>query len=263
MRLVSVLAILLVALPGAANAACPAVPGDYAPGTLDESTVPPTFTPQGDGQVTLADAQLLIGVALGREQIAGVLEDVVLRGSVQPTGDVAGGSGFSVTFTPAGSGGMALPGEVSVINNQAQVTAAAGQSPAFDSQVVAGQYLRIADAFVVVASVQGPSLLTLTQPYAGATDSSIVAIRDMALFNAYDVAFDLAFAEAPTVVLSAQGAAPAPGQTAAVNLMQLDVGHPSGPVDKEGFRTFLFQSPFGPYMPGGTAQWEFIAVGPR
>lgn len=44
---------------------CPAVAGDVAPGTLDESTVPPTWYPAGDGVVDVSDAVSALRTSVG------------------------------------------------------------------------------------------------------------------------------------------------------------------------------------------------------
>jgi len=262
MRLLT-LALATVLLPLRLLAGCAPVAGDFAPGTLDNSTNPPTLRPVGDCQVTVADAQALVQVALGAEQLAQPSSDVIVRGTVGGDGTLLGGTGFSVRYTAPGSGGTELPGRVSVVQNSVVVTAAAGQSPDFQNEVTAGQYLLIDGQFVVVDQVQSPNQLTLEQLYGGATNPSIAVTRDMTLFNSFAVSFDTPFIETPTVVVSAQGSSTKAGQMPAFNVMQLDVLGDGGPVDPGGFRAFWFQYPFGPYMPGGSTNWNFIAIGER
>jgi hypothetical protein len=50
-------------------AGCPVVPGDLAPGTLDETTIPPTWTVLGDGLVTVGDVVALLRVAVGLQRL--------------------------------------------------------------------------------------------------------------------------------------------------------------------------------------------------
>jgi hypothetical protein len=259
--MMSVVTILLASSLFAAP--CPGVTGDFAPATIDTNTTPPTRYPDGDCQVTVADAQALVEVALGNEQFAKALVDVTVRGTVQPDGTISSGTGFGVKFFPAGDGGTELPGKVSVLQGSTSVAAASGQNPDFQNQVSPGQYLMIDGGFVLVASVSSATQLTLKQGYGGATNANAIATRDMTLFNAYAISFDDAFGDTPTVVLTAQGQTPKPGETPAFNVMQLDARASNGAVDSGGFRCFLFQSPFGPYLPGGTAPFDFVAIGQK
>jgi hypothetical protein len=61
------------------SATCPPVPGDFAPGELDESTEPPTWRPEPDAAVTVGDVIALLRASVGIQELgAGVAECVHL-----------------------------------------------------------------------------------------------------------------------------------------------------------------------------------------
>ncbi len=241
---------------------CPNVPGDFAPYTLDNGTQPPTLVFQGDGNITVADAQALVGVVLGQQQLGSGSSDITIRGTVGSDGTVLMGKGFSVQETDAGKGGTDLPGNVSVTNGSPALLAAAGQSPSFVSQLVPGQIVMIDGQFWTIASITDATHATFNKNYSGTTNSSTACRKDMSLFNSYEVTFDTSFGDPPTVVLTAEGGATPAGSAPSFNLMQLDAFAPNGAVDKSGFRCFFFQGPQGPSLPAGSGSWDFIAIGP-
>ena len=59
------------------SAACPPVPGDFAPGILDDGTDPPTWRPDPDGEVNVGDVIALLRAVVGIQDLgAGVAECV-------------------------------------------------------------------------------------------------------------------------------------------------------------------------------------------
>lgn len=49
---------------------CPSPPGDFTPGTIDNSTVPPTLHANGNGTVDIADVVALLRTSVGLQTIA-------------------------------------------------------------------------------------------------------------------------------------------------------------------------------------------------
>ena len=65
----------------------PCCPCDLAPGYLDESTDPPTWHAEGDGEITIADVVVLLRVAVKLQQ----LEETTAGGtSVYATSTIRG-----------------------------------------------------------------------------------------------------------------------------------------------------------------------------
>ena len=49
---------------------CASIPGDYSPGSLDEDTFPPTWTPTGDTSIGITDVIVLLRAAVSLLQVA-------------------------------------------------------------------------------------------------------------------------------------------------------------------------------------------------
>jgi hypothetical protein len=204
----------------------------------------------------VATLVIALGAGPGLAGAAGV--QVVVAGTVGAGGNVVNGSGFNVHLTPAGSGGTLLPGLVDVTAGSATVNASAGNDPQFTTELVSSQFIEIDNAFYQVASISSDTSLQLTSQFHGATASGVGVTRDMSLFPDYRVTFKTPFLGPPAIVVSARGGTPHGGESPAFNVMQIDQGTP---VTKSRFDAFLFQSPFGPYLPGPSTDWDFVAVG--
>jgi hypothetical protein len=182
----------------------------------------------------------------------------VLGGVISGTGVIKGGTGFSVSFLPAGSNGTNLPGTVNVTNNSPIVSAAAGQNPQFLTQVQEGTYVMIASVFYRVDSIQSNTSLTLTQNYNESSATNLTVTKGMTLVPTYTVTFDTPFASNPDIILTTRNETIQTGtenigtQIASLNPMS---GSPLS------FVANIQDADAGPYMPGPNVTWNFFVIG--
>jgi hypothetical protein len=184
----------------------------------------------------------------------------IVHGIVGPTGSF---EKYSAAFIPAGTGGTALSGTVTLTQISDDLI---GSGTLFTTQLVPGQFIMVPDnsnptgfGFYRIFSITNNTLAKFTLFYAGSTISGATAVKDMTLFNAWRIDFTRPFQNAPTIVITARGAEPTAGQEPAFNVMQIKTS--TGPIPNDHFEVFQFQSPFGPYLPGGTATFDFLAIG--
>jgi len=177
-----------------------------------------------------------------------------------PSGMSEQHSGFSVLCEPAGARGTEFDAQVTFGSNVIFVADTAG--------FFAGQFLLIADdpstavpegQFYQISRIAGPSSIELTQIYAGAS-GMVAAKRETLLFTTCNVTLD--DLNPSTVVITARGNQPAPGEQflPAAIIAQIEQGE--GPLPADGdFQFFLMSPGFPPHNPGGTGTVDFIAVG--
>jgi len=179
----------------------------------------------------------------------------IIYGKISARGKIEAGSGFTVQFVPAATGGSILD-EVAVTNGSDGVLDPGNKL----NQLTVGQFVEIEEQFYQIRQIVNAGEMFLTQVIQGNSSSSTPLTENMTLYNAYVVTFAKKFTSPPAVVLSAQNQ-PNVNQTPSLNAMQIDASGTGGGISRSGFRTYLFQSPFGPYLPGGSADWTFVATG--
>jgi hypothetical protein len=204
---------------------------------------------------------VLLAVVLLLPSLARAAVEIV-HGHISGDTTIIEGSGtFTVKKFLAGTGGTTLPGKVKVTADSAVVTAATGQNPSFTTQLTEGQFVKLGSGFFRVASIESNTQMTLTETYDGATvgDPGIAVRKNMRLFTEYKFTFTTPFLSTPAVVVSAAGNTPSAnsGEEPTANILQLKS------VTSNGFTVFLFQYPFGPYVPGGQNNIHFFARGSR
>jgi hypothetical protein len=203
-------------------------------------------------------AVMVAGVILsltGAEVVHAASAPRVIYGKISASGKVESGSGFTVQFVPAGTGGSFLD-EVEVTNGSSEVLDPGNKL----NQLTVGQFVEIEGQFYQVGQIVNAGEMYLTQRFQGNSSSSTPLTENMTLYNAYVVTFAKKFNNPPAVVLSAQNQ-PNTSQTPSLNVMQIDASANGGGISRSGFQAYLFQSPFGPYLPGGSADWTFVATG--
>lgn len=176
-----------------------------------------------------------------------------------PTGVAERHNGFSVLCEPAGARGTSF--SVSVSDGFSDVVG-------FVPGLFAGQWILIGDdpatpaiegRFYQIASIISVFQFTLTQPYVGPS-GPIAAKRETLLFTTCNVTLDEPVGG--TVVISARGNQPAPGEQFLPGAMAAQIEQGAGPMPSEGtFQVFLMSPGFPPHNPGGTGTIDFIVIG--
>jgi len=231
--------LLIAAAPAAAQVRAP---GNEKPLPESAQKAPPFQQGGGDGSA-------------GPRMLAGTFV-------TNPTGAPEPNNGFSVACRPAGTGGSSFP--VTTVVNSPIING----SGFLAENLFAGQFILIGDdaatpeiegQFFQIQAVSDTAI-TLTQLYFG-VEGSVSVKREMLLFTTCDVSFDSAFSAPPTIVISARGNQPAPGEQFLPAAIVAQIEQGPGPMTGEGFQMFLMSPGFPPHNPGGTGTVDFIAIG--
>jgi len=208
------------------------------------------------------------GVAIdGNFAATGSEKLTILRGSVNPDGSVSGGTNFSVTYIPPGTGGVNFLFPVTCQNGANSFTVANDASSSFPT----GLWMKLGAGFYQVTGVninplEGGGVTSTIQflPVFSGSSGSYQPVRNMTLYPTYTVSFTNVFSVPPTVLISGSGAWPTQ-QVVYPNFLItawsafLDY---SQPITSTNFGVMV--DDVGAYPgPGPGIGFSFVAIGPR
>jgi hypothetical protein len=191
----------------------------------------------------------------------------ILRGQVNPNGGSSGGTNFTVTYIPPGTGGYTFYPSVTVQNGGSSFTVANDQTGVFQNSLwmeINGGFYQVTGT--TINSLQGGGVTTTVSflPAFGGTTGTYPAIRNMTLYPTYTINFTNIFSGIPNVIISGGGSMPTQqnffSSAAPVSIAQAVLDY-SQTRTSHSFGVMVY-SGYNPIAAPGYG-FEFIAVGPR